>query len=333
LINALTKLGFYVENYLSKLEEFKHYMLFNWKKLGITTLSIFTLLLTACSTGAESESENTLVDGKEIELVHTPWDDAIASTNVVGTVLEDLGFDVTLTSLDNAVMWQSVAEAEADALVSGWLPTTHGAQYEEYKEQLVHAGVNTENGQNGIAVPTYMENVNSIEDLNDQAGKTITGIEPGAGIMNLTQETVNAYPNLKDWELKSSSTGAMTTELGNAIENQEEIVITGWTPHWMFNEYDLKFLEDPKKTMGEVETINSFTRQGFKEENPIANSVIENFEWPVEELQTVMGNLNESGDPEEAAQNWIDNNQELVSEWTAEAKEMASSDSENQSSE
>lgn len=281
------------------------------------------LFLAACSTGA-SGSEDALVDGKEIELVHTPWDDAIASTNVVGTVLEDAGYDVTLTSLDNAVMWQAVAEGEADALVSGWLPTTHGAQYEEYQDQLVHAGVNTENGQNGIAVPAYMEDVNSIEDLTDQADQTITGIEPGAGIMELTEQTMDAYPNLSDWELQSSSTGAMTTALGNAIENQEEIVVTGWTPHWMFNEYDLKFLEDPQLTMGEVETINSFTRPGFAEEDPIANSIIENFEWPVEELQTVMGQLNETGDPEEAARKWVDNNQELVSEWTAEAEEIAS---------
>lgn len=290
------------------------------------------LFLAACSSGA-SGSEDALVDGKEIELVHTPWDDAIAGTNVVGTVLEDLGFDVTLTSLDNAVMWEALGDGEADALVSGWLPTTHGAQYEEVKDQIVHAGVNTEGARNGIAVPSYMEDVNSIEDLTDQANQTITGIEPGAGIMEMAQQTLDTYSNLSDWELQTSSTGAMTTELGNAIENQEEFVFTGWTPHWMFNEYDLKFLEDPEGTMGQTETINSFTRQGFAEEYPIANSVIENFQWPVEELQTVMGQLNETGESEEAAREWVDSNQELVSEWTAEAEEIAAQQNSNSSSE
>lgn len=39
----------------------------------------------------------------------------------------------------------------------------------------------------------------------------------------------------------------MTVALGEAIKQHKDIVITGWSPHWMFNKYDLKYLADPKE--------------------------------------------------------------------------------------
>ena len=76
---------------------------------------------------------------------------------------------------------------------------------------------------------------NSIEDLKDQADKSIIGIEPGAGVMAATEKALKDYDNLKDWNLVPSSSGAMTVALGEAIKQHKDIVITGWSPHWMFN--------------------------------------------------------------------------------------------------
>ena len=64
--------------------------------------------------------------------------------------------------------------------------------------------------------------------------------------------------------MATSSSGAMTVALGqDTIKNKEDIVITGWSPHWMFAKYDLKYLDDPEGTMGEAESINTMVRQGL----------------------------------------------------------------------
>lgn len=118
----------------------------------------------------------------------------------------------------------------------------------------------------------------------------------------------------------------MMTELENAIENQEEIVITGWNPHWMFQAHDIKYLEDPQGVYGEEETMSAFTRQGFQEEDPIAFSVLENFQIPLEDIETGMQMLDDGTDPDELAQQWVDNNPDLVEEITAEAREMAATE-------
>lgn len=52
-------------------------------------------------------------------------------------VLEDEGYNVEITPLDNAVMWESVASGETDAMVSAWLPGTHGDLYKNIRKILM----------------------------------------------------------------------------------------------------------------------------------------------------------------------------------------------------
>lgn len=103
-------------------------------------------------------------DGTEVELVSTPWDSERASSSVVKAVLEQLGYKVTVTPVDPAIMFQAIASGEGDATVAPWLPTTHKAFYEKHKEDLVDLGENLEGTQNGFVVPAYMD-IDSIEEL------------------------------------------------------------------------------------------------------------------------------------------------------------------------
>ena len=45
----------------------------------------------------------------------------------------------------------------------------------------------------------------------------------------------------------------------------------------MFAKYDLKYLADPKGTMGGEEAIHTMARQGLKEDQPEAYKVLDNF--------------------------------------------------------
>lgn len=104
------------------------------------------------------------VDGEAIELVYVAWDSEIASTNVVGEALTDLGYDVTLTQLEAGPMFAAVADGEADGMVAGWFPNTHASQMEEYGDDYEDLGPNLEGAITGLVVPEYMD-IESIEDL------------------------------------------------------------------------------------------------------------------------------------------------------------------------
>ncbi|MGX7244827.1 ABC transporter permease/substrate binding protein [Enterococcus quebecensis] len=251
---------------------------------------------------------------KNISLSYVEWDTEVASTHVVGEVLKDVGYNVSLTPLDNAIMWESISKGETDAMVAAWLPGTHGEQYKQYKNKVDDLGENLKGAKLGIVVPKYMS-ANSIEDLKDQAGKKITGIEPGAGVVAAAEKTKKAYSNLADWSVETSSSGAMTVALGQAIKNKEDIVITGWSPHWMFAKYDLKYLEDPKGTMGNEEAIHTMARKGLEKENPEAYNILKNFHWTKEDMESVMLEINNGTEPTQAARNWIDSHSKEVAEW------------------
>jgi len=278
------------------------------------------LFLTACG-GGDSEDSDTAVDGDEIELSYLTLDTEIASTHVLGTVLEDLGYDVTLNSLNNAVMWESIATGQTDASVSVWLPHTHRDLLEEHEDSIEVVGPNLEGGRVGFIAPEYMEDVNSIEDLDNQVDQTIIGVEPGSGTTISAQEAQQTYDNMSEWTIQSSSSGAMATELSQAVENNENIIVAGWSPHWIFQAYDLKFLEDPQNVFGDAENIVTIAREGLEEDHPVAHSVISNFFWEQEDVESVMLDMQEGASEEEAARTFVDENQDLVDEWTADVEE------------
>ncbi|CAM3885551.1 glycine betaine ABC transporter substrate-binding protein [Lederbergia lenta] len=143
----------------------------------------------------------------------------------------------------------------------------------------------------------------------------ITGIDPGAGIMEATERAIEEY-ELTDWDLVSGSSAAMTAALKKAYDKEDPIIITGWTPHWKFSKYDLKYLEDPKGAYGGAEEIRTIGRTGLEKDLPEAYQILQQFKWTEEDMGTIMVAIEEGEKPEVAAQAWVDDNADKVAEWT-----------------
>ncbi|WP_138419776.1 glycine betaine ABC transporter substrate-binding protein [Aquibacillus sediminis] len=304
-----------------------------WKHFGLVAVLVLSLFLAACgggeeedttedtgdNTGEEGTDEGVALGDEDLELVYVEWDTEVASTHVIGKVLEDYGYDVNVRPIDNAIMWESVANGDADGMVAAWLPATHGDLYEEHKDDVVELGPNLEGAKIGLVVPTYMEDATTVGDLEnyaDELDQEITGIEPGAGVVQASEQSVEDY-GLEGWEVATSSSGAMATVLGEAYENEEPVVVTGWSPHWKFAAYDLKYLEDPEGSFGGAETIETMVRQGLEEDAPAAYQILDNFNWTEDQMNEVMLEISEGADPEEAAAEWIEENQDVVDEWVS----------------
>lgn len=148
------------------------------------------------------------------------------------------------------------------------------------------------------------------------ADGVITGIDAGAGIMGAAADAVDVYD--LDYELLESSDAMMTAALADAIDNEEEIIVTGWAPHWKFGVYDLKFLEDPEGTFGGAETINTIARLGLEDDKPVAYEILDNFFWDDSGIAVVMDMNADGMDPADSAREWVDNNQDVVAEWIPE---------------
>ncbi|CAO1664257.1 glycine betaine ABC transporter substrate-binding protein [Salinicola sp. NYA28a] len=253
-----------------------------------------------------------------VKLAYVEWASEVASTNVIRAVLEEQGYDVEMNSLGAAVMWQAVGTGDADAMVAAWLPTTHGDYLEQVQDEVEDLGPNLEGTKLGLVVPAYTD-IDSIEQLNDHADEfddKIVGIDPGAGLMAQAENAIDEY-GIDNLQLQSSSGAAMTSSLASAIQNEEDIVVTGWTPHWMFARWDLKYLDDPKKSFGEAEHINTVVHNGLEERMPEAYAILDNFHWTPDQMGEVMlMNQEEGSDPYENAKKWVDEHPDVVAEWT-----------------
>ncbi|GKV67393.1 MULTISPECIES: glycine betaine ABC transporter substrate-binding protein [unclassified Sporosarcina] len=155
----------------------------------------------------------------------------------------------------------------------------------------------------------------STESIGKAVDYKITGIDPGAGIMEATDRALEDY-NLEKWDVTTGSGAAMTAALKKAYDKEEPIIVTGWSPHWKFAKYDLKYLDDPEGSYGGAEEIHTIGRLGLEEDLPEAYQVLSNFHWTEEDMAEIMVEIIDGEDPKVAAQNWIDANEDKVSEWT-----------------
>lgn len=149
----------------------------------------------------------------------------------------------------------------------------------------------------------------------------ITGIDPGAGIMEATDRAITDY-GLDKWTVTSGSGAAMTVALKKAYDKEEPIIVTGWTPHWKFAEFDLKYLDDPESSYGGEEQIRTIGRLGLAEDLPEAHEVLSNFHWTEDDMGEVMIAIQNGEKEEEAAQKWIDENEDKVAQWTNGVEEV-----------
>lgn len=284
-----------------------------FNKMSIIAAAVIVIALVAgCSASGGSSS-------KKITLAYVAWDSEIASTYVVKEVLEQkLNYDVELMQVDAGPMWAGISDGSADAMVAAWLPTTHASYVEKYNGKYEDLGPNLEGTKIGLVVPQYMD-INSIEELTDSIGDTvdhtIIGIEPGAGLMMSTEKVLDEYKLRDKWTLLESSSAAMTQQLEKAYANKGPIVVTGWTPHWMFAKMELKYLEDPKNVYGGDEQIHTIARQGLKEDQPEAFAFLDRFNWNPEDMAAVMVQIQEGQTPEAAAKAWVEQNADKIEAW------------------
>ena len=286
------------------------------KKLIVITLilSLTMILMSGCGSDDTADADDTAKE--TITIGYVNWAECVAASNIWKVLLEDEGYEVELTQLDVAPLYVGLSEGEVDMFLYSWLPITHGSYWEEYKDTIEDCGMWYQSpAKIGVVVPTYVD-IDSLEEYNSAADKfdnKIVGIDPGAGIMKASEAAITDYE--LDAELIQGSEAAMMVSMEKAYEKEEWIAITGWSPHWMFASYDLKYLEDPNGSYGAEEEIHSLCNKDFAETNSEVSDMIKSFQMTDAQIGGIEKLIQDGMDPYEAAQQWISENQDVVDAW------------------
>ncbi|MCL8012435.1 ABC transporter permease/substrate binding protein [Streptomyces sp. AS02] len=271
--------------------------------------------------GTAEASATNVGKGKEIKLGYIPWDEGIASTYLWKELLEQRGFKVTTTQYAAGPLYTGVATGQLDFQTDAWLPTTHAEYWEKYGNRLEDLGSWYGPTSLELSVPSYVKGVDSLEDLKGNAAKfkgRIIGIEPSAGMMGMLKDKVlKEYGLQGEYEVVDGSTPAMLAELKRAYAKKEPVVVTLWSPHWAYSDYDLKKLKDPKGAWGKGDGVHTLARKGFAADNPEVGKWLKDFSMTEQQLTGLESQITKAGKGKEqdAVRTWLKRNPGLLDEW------------------
>jgi glycine betaine/proline transport system substrate-binding protein len=259
-------------------------------------------------------------------LANIGWDENVAVSNLTKVLLEDeLGYErVDIdTNEDLDATYRRVASGELDAFQDVWLPNQE-ALLDKVAEDVKHLDPwFLGETKQGMAVPAYMD-VRSIEELNGTDAKLILGIEPTSVMLQEVGEAVIPAYGLKQ-ELVAAPTAGMLAEVERLYAFREEFVFLAWSPHWMNQRYDIRYLEDPKDAMGPTNDpakCSTIVRGDLREDDPVAYAFMDALELTEEQINGLETVINDEDDPLAGARRWASENRAVIRPWIEAARDV-----------
>jgi len=205
------------------------------------------------------------------------WTDGLSTAYLLQDQLGKMGYDVKMQTLSDAgPLYAGLSQGDVDIFPSAWPEVTQKAYMDKYLGSIDDLGTYYDSARLTIAVPKYSD-IDSIDELKGNASKfggKIIGIEPGAGLTAQTQKMMPEYGLGGEYQLVTSSTAAMLTELKSATDKKQDIAVTLWRPFWANSAYPVKDLKDPKGAMGKPEGLHFLGAKDFAKKHPDAAALI-----------------------------------------------------------
>jgi glycine betaine/proline transport system substrate-binding protein len=293
------------------------------------------LLLAACGGGGGSET---------ITLIENPWPASELNAAVAKIIIEqEFGNPVEIVALDENASWDALAGGEADANLEVW-PSGHSERIAEYIDNLGTVENGGDLGPLGVIgwyVPNYV--IEEHPELASWEGYQ----DPANAALFATAETgdngrfVAADPSwvqydeaiISNLELPfqvvwTGSEEALLAEVSSAYSRQEPVLFYFYTPHAIFQRFDLTQVQlpeysdecyaDPAEIDCEYPPDQLFKAISAQlaDKDETVYQFLYNFNYGSSDPQIMMLALLDEGlSVEEAAQQWIDENESVWQAW------------------
>lgn len=284
---------------------------------AIALAGVAALTLAGCAGGNDAGGDGDGSKGPIKIAVFNGWDEGIAASELWKAVLEEKGYKVELEYADVAAVYTGIASGDYDLGLDTWLPLTHAQYLKTYGDDIVDLGAWNDEAKLTIAVneDAPIDSLSELADKADLFGNQLVGIESGSGLVTITQDEVIPGYGLENMDFLTSSTPAMLAELKSKTDAGENVAVTLWRPHWAYNAFPIKDLEDPEGLLGDAEGIHSVAAKSFEEKHPEVFEWISNFRMDNEKLYSLedaMFGENAGDDYGPVVAEWIAANQEWV---------------------
>ena len=282
-----------------------------------------------------------------IRLAVNKWVGAEANASVAAQVMrEQMGCTVELTKIDEFPQFSAMAKGELDATLEVW-PSVHAKDRKDYIDDpsggVVDGGKLGILGNIGWFVPSYVlddhpefasweglkgeESYFATPETGDQG--QFLGSDPAFGYFD--QAIIDSLGlNLK-WVAGGSEAGSLAA-LDKAYTANEPLLMYFWSPHWALVKYNLVEVKLPPFTDKCAAAALTPDAAGYdcdyaddvlykafsadlETKDPAAFAFLSNLQWTADDQNSVAVAIHDGSSDDEAAQQWIDANQDAWSAW------------------
>jgi glycine betaine/proline transport system substrate-binding protein len=318
------------------------------KLWAVVAALMLALALAACGESKDDDDgggESASAGGKDcgkVVLNEQAWAGSTANTYIAKNVLEDqLGCEVEVTKITEIPAFQAMADGKTDAVLEDW---QHVEQYEQYIDKagtFVQGGPLGVEGHIGWFIPKF------VMDEHPEF-KTWEGLKGKEDVFN--NEFLGGDPSYvqKDKELikalgldlKHVTAGAEPAQVARwsqAYKQEKPVLFYWYTPQYLNQQYDLAEVKLPPRTDAnkdckddakeggdpeqykceyDVTIINKLFSKKFADSGSPAYDVLKKMTLTNEDQELVAKAIaGDKQDPDEAAADWVKDNQDKVDEW------------------
>ncbi|MCL2063575.1 MAG: hypothetical protein FWG98_04295 [Candidatus Cloacimonetes bacterium] len=279
------------------------------KKWIVIPLVFLLFLVFSCN---RTPKQNTL----RIGYTDFSFDQAIVFV-LKGILDQQPNLIVELYRVPETTLFSALAEGELDIGLSGWLPHTHQSFLDMHPYEIrVHSMITDSLGLY-MVVPEYA-NLNSINDLRDLSNlfrNTILIPENQNAIYPLGSNVITDY-GLDDYNLQEASWDNIISYVDDSVRNNLNFAFISIRPHHSFRRFNLRTLDDPRRSLGVYEQAFLLTNSNFHERMPLIADFLSQVRFTLNDVEQLM-EMNQvlGSEPYENALRWINQNTRMINRW------------------
>ncbi len=313
----------------------------------IGLVAALALVAAACGDsgdgGDDGGGDADLGSVETIKLAVNPWNGSAVNVAVAAQLLEDIGYTVETVDIDENTQWSAIGSGDLHASLEVW-PSGHAENVATYIDGgggVADGGLLGPVGKIGWYLPTYVVEQNpelaTWEGFqNAQLAGLFATAETGdrgqflGGDPSFVQYDAQIIENLgMNMEVVyAGSEEALLAALDSAYSREEPIVFYFWTPHSVHNAYDLTEVELPEYSddcYADAEAVDcdypaddlfKIFWENLETEAPAAYALLSNMSYTTADQISMLAAVESEGKSiEEAAADWIANNEDTWSAW------------------
>jgi len=270
----------------------------------------------------------TALASNQVRFASVSWTGVTIKTELGVSILKTLGYESSKTDLSVPIAYNALAMGDADVFLGNWMPSMETIANKYFKQGTVIKYVaNMPGAKYTLAVPAYvadggLKDFSDIAKYADKLDNKIYGIERGNDGNQIIQAMIdNDTFGLGNFKIVETSEPIMLTEVKNLVQEKKWVVFLGWSPHYMNQIIDMKYLTgSTAETFGAdngTATVFTNLRKGFAEEQPNVALFLKNFTFPIAMMNEISQMLKDDKRLKhgQAGLSWLKKHPEIYRGW------------------